>query len=206
MFILLRQYLYTSVVIQPGTFGGLVVIMLVSLCQAQLLSLRGAGQWEEGTRGGFGLFLWEKIMSVLWSWQILCAAPLRDFPFPCRLSHQEKDQISAQVAALKDTYQALCTDTTEQLQQLQSQLAQETEHKVLKKVLFGCVSRGCPLARGCPPIFSVQASPGGWPGGWWPSRSPGTAHCVVLCTTLSQSSKKGWLAHMVGKEVKGLQS
>lgn len=117
--------------------------MLVSLCQAQLLSLQGAGQWEEGTIGGFGLFLQEKIVSILWSWQMLCGAPLRDFPFPCRLSHQEKDQISAQVAALKDAYQTLCTDTTEQLQQLQSQLAQETEHKVLKrglkKVLFGCV-------------------------------------------------------------------
>ncbi|XP_032304886.1 microtubule-actin cross-linking factor 1 isoform X22 [Coturnix japonica] len=50
-----------------------------------------------------------------------------------KLSHQEKDQISAQVAALKDTYQALCTDTTEQLQQLQSQLAQETEHKTLQE-------------------------------------------------------------------------
>ncbi|XP_021231062.1 microtubule-actin cross-linking factor 1 isoform X4 [Numida meleagris] len=46
-----------------------------------------------------------------------------------KLSHQEKDQISAQITALKDTYQALCTDSTEQLQQLQSQLAQETEHK-----------------------------------------------------------------------------
>ncbi|XP_046788045.1 microtubule-actin cross-linking factor 1 isoform X46 [Gallus gallus] len=50
-----------------------------------------------------------------------------------KLSHQEKDQISAQVAALKDAYQTLCTDTTEQLQQLQSQLAQETEHKTLQE-------------------------------------------------------------------------
>ncbi|XP_050571114.1 microtubule-actin cross-linking factor 1 [Cygnus atratus] len=46
-----------------------------------------------------------------------------------KLSHQEKEQISAQIAALKDTYQALCSDSSEQLQQLQSQLAQETEHK-----------------------------------------------------------------------------
>ncbi|NWZ28539.1 MACF1 factor, partial [Asarcornis scutulata] len=46
-----------------------------------------------------------------------------------KLSHQEKEQISAQIAALKDTYQALCSDSTEQLQQLQSQLAQEAEHK-----------------------------------------------------------------------------
>ncbi|XP_068773802.1 microtubule-actin cross-linking factor 1 isoform X6 [Struthio camelus] len=46
-----------------------------------------------------------------------------------KLSHQEKEQISAQIGALKETYQALCSDSTEQLQQLQSQLAQETEHK-----------------------------------------------------------------------------
>ncbi|KAK4808891.1 hypothetical protein QYF61_008006 [Mycteria americana] len=46
-----------------------------------------------------------------------------------KLSHPEKEQISAQIGALKETYQALCTDSTEQLQQLQSQLAQETEHK-----------------------------------------------------------------------------
>ncbi|XP_032304875.1 microtubule-actin cross-linking factor 1 isoform X5 [Coturnix japonica] len=72
-----------------------------------------------------------------------------------KLSHQEKDQISAQVAALKDTYQALCTDTTEQLQQLQSQLAQETEHKANEAVagvidlgtveifpVFGAMQRG----------------------------------------------------------------
>ncbi|NXH73452.1 MACF1 factor, partial [Hydrobates tethys] len=46
-----------------------------------------------------------------------------------KLSHPEKEQISAQIGALKETYQALCSDSTEQLQQLQSQLAQETEHK-----------------------------------------------------------------------------
>eukprot|EP00075_Anas_platyrhynchos_P010336 XP_027299589.1 microtubule-actin cross-linking factor 1 isoform X19 [Anas platyrhynchos] len=50
-----------------------------------------------------------------------------------KLSHQEKEQISAQIAALKDTYQALCSDSTEQLQQLQSQLAQEAEHKTLQE-------------------------------------------------------------------------
>uniref|UniRef100_A0A8D0FYQ1 Microtubule actin crosslinking factor 1 n=1 Tax=Strix occidentalis caurina TaxID=311401 RepID=A0A8D0FYQ1_STROC len=48
-----------------------------------------------------------------------------------KLSHPEKEQISAQIGALKETYQALCSDSMEQLQQLQSQLAQETEHKVL---------------------------------------------------------------------------
>ncbi|XP_075294310.1 microtubule-actin cross-linking factor 1 isoform X5 [Opisthocomus hoazin] len=46
-----------------------------------------------------------------------------------KLSSPEKEQISAQLGALKETYQALCSDSTEQLQQLQSQLAQETEHK-----------------------------------------------------------------------------
>ncbi|XP_010114841.1 PREDICTED: microtubule-actin cross-linking factor 1-like, partial [Chlamydotis macqueenii] len=46
-----------------------------------------------------------------------------------KLSHPEKEQISTQISALKETYQALCSDSTEQLQQLQSQLAQETEHK-----------------------------------------------------------------------------
>uniref|UniRef100_A0A8C8EFC2 Microtubule actin crosslinking factor 1 n=1 Tax=Otus sunia TaxID=257818 RepID=A0A8C8EFC2_9STRI len=48
-----------------------------------------------------------------------------------KLSHPEKEQISAQIGALKETYQVLCSDSMEQLQQLQSQLAQETEHKVL---------------------------------------------------------------------------
>ncbi|NXT91882.1 MACF1 factor, partial [Anhinga rufa] len=46
-----------------------------------------------------------------------------------KLSRPEKEQISTQIGALKETYQALCSDSTEQLQQLQSQLAQETEHK-----------------------------------------------------------------------------
>lgn len=104
---------------------------------------------------------------------------LRDLPSPCRLSHPEKEQISAQIAALKDTYQVLCNDSTEQLQQLQSQLAQETEHKVLVPAQScGCadtagdkgfaVSRvswppATPslltflFARGCPPFSSVHA-------------------------------------------------
>ncbi|KAM6045374.1 microtubule-actin cross-linking factor 1-like isoform 5-T5 [Chlamydotis macqueenii] len=50
-----------------------------------------------------------------------------------KLSHPEKEQISTQISALKETYQALCSDSTEQLQQLQSQLAQETEHKTLQE-------------------------------------------------------------------------
>ncbi|XP_076213590.1 microtubule-actin cross-linking factor 1 isoform X18 [Aptenodytes patagonicus] len=50
-----------------------------------------------------------------------------------KLSHPERERISAQIGALKETYQALCSDSTEQLQQLQSQLAQETEHKTLQE-------------------------------------------------------------------------
>ncbi|XP_068028947.1 microtubule-actin cross-linking factor 1 isoform X13 [Anomalospiza imberbis] len=50
-----------------------------------------------------------------------------------KLSQPEKDQISAQIGALKETYQALCSNSSEQLQQLQSQLAQETEHKTLQE-------------------------------------------------------------------------
>ncbi|KAM4757660.1 microtubule-actin cross-linking factor 1 isoform 14-T14 [Cyanocitta cristata] len=50
-----------------------------------------------------------------------------------KLSQPEKDRISAQIGALKETYQALCSNSTEQLQQLQSQLAQETEHKTLQE-------------------------------------------------------------------------
>ncbi|KAM6045371.1 microtubule-actin cross-linking factor 1-like isoform 2-T2 [Chlamydotis macqueenii] len=72
-----------------------------------------------------------------------------------KLSHPEKEQISTQISALKETYQALCSDSTEQLQQLQSQLAQETEHKGSGAVagvidlgtveifpLFGAMQRG----------------------------------------------------------------
>ncbi|NXQ99807.1 MACF1 factor, partial [Sagittarius serpentarius] len=72
-----------------------------------------------------------------------------------KLSHPEKEQISAQIGALKETYQALCSDSTEQLQQLQSQLAQETEHKGSEAVagvidlgtveifpVFGAMQRG----------------------------------------------------------------
>ncbi|NXK19562.1 MACF1 factor, partial [Arenaria interpres] len=72
-----------------------------------------------------------------------------------KLSHPEKEQISAQIGDLKETYQALCSDSTEQLQQLQSQLAQETEHKGSEAVagvidlgtveifpVFGAMQRG----------------------------------------------------------------
>ncbi|XP_048681718.2 microtubule-actin cross-linking factor 1 isoform X15 [Caretta caretta] len=46
-----------------------------------------------------------------------------------KLSDQENEQISTQLSALKDTYHQLCSDSAEQFQQLQSHLAQETEHK-----------------------------------------------------------------------------
>ncbi|NWV87913.1 MACF1 factor, partial [Machaerirhynchus nigripectus] len=72
-----------------------------------------------------------------------------------KLSQPEKDQISAQIGALKETYQGLCSNSTEQLQQLQSQLAQETEHKGSEAVagvidlgtveifpVFGAMQRG----------------------------------------------------------------
>ncbi|XP_067390080.1 microtubule-actin cross-linking factor 1 isoform X14 [Emydura macquarii macquarii] len=50
-----------------------------------------------------------------------------------KLSDQEKEQISTQLSALKETYHQLCSDSTKQLQQLQSQLAQETAHKTLQE-------------------------------------------------------------------------
>ncbi|XP_050182375.1 LOW QUALITY PROTEIN: microtubule-actin cross-linking factor 1-like [Myiozetetes cayanensis] len=50
-----------------------------------------------------------------------------------KLSQAEKEQISSQIGALKETYQGLCNNSSEQLQQLQSQLAQETEHKTLQE-------------------------------------------------------------------------
>ncbi|NXM07683.1 MACF1 factor, partial [Tyrannus savana] len=72
-----------------------------------------------------------------------------------KLSQAEKEQISAQIGALKETYQELCSNSSEQLQQLQSQLAQETEHKGSEAVagvidlgtveifpVFGAMQRG----------------------------------------------------------------
>nr|XP_032645511.1 microtubule-actin cross-linking factor 1 isoform X19 [Chelonoidis abingdonii] len=50
-----------------------------------------------------------------------------------KLSDQEKEQISTQLSALKETYHQLCSDSAKQLQQLQSHLAQETEHKTLQE-------------------------------------------------------------------------
>uniref|UniRef100_A0A670ZXC2 Microtubule actin crosslinking factor 1 n=1 Tax=Pseudonaja textilis TaxID=8673 RepID=A0A670ZXC2_PSETE len=47
-----------------------------------------------------------------------------------KLSDQEKGQISVQLDALKETYDQLCCDSTEQLQQLQRHMAQEMAHKV----------------------------------------------------------------------------
>ncbi|KAM9116261.1 microtubule-actin cross-linking factor 1 isoform 11-T11 [Pangshura tecta] len=50
-----------------------------------------------------------------------------------KLSDQEKEQISTQLSVLKETYHQLCSDSAAQLQQLQSHLAQETEHKTLQE-------------------------------------------------------------------------
>ncbi|KAH0631075.1 hypothetical protein JD844_005164 [Phrynosoma platyrhinos] len=46
-----------------------------------------------------------------------------------KLSGQEKEEILGQLNVLQETYDQLCSDSTEQLQQLQSQMAQETAHK-----------------------------------------------------------------------------
>ncbi|XP_039183891.1 microtubule-actin cross-linking factor 1 isoform X19 [Crotalus tigris] len=50
-----------------------------------------------------------------------------------KLSDQEKVQISVQLDALKETYDQLCCDSTEQLQQLQKHMAQEMAHKTLQE-------------------------------------------------------------------------
>ncbi|XP_042296316.1 microtubule-actin cross-linking factor 1 isoform X3 [Sceloporus undulatus] len=46
-----------------------------------------------------------------------------------KLSGQEKEEISDQLNVLQATYNQLCSESTEQLQQLQSHMAQETAHK-----------------------------------------------------------------------------
>ncbi|XP_077788005.1 microtubule-actin cross-linking factor 1 isoform X19 [Podarcis muralis] len=50
-----------------------------------------------------------------------------------KLSAQEKEHIVTQLDVLKKTYDQLCSDSTEQLQQLQSHMAQETAHKTLQE-------------------------------------------------------------------------
>ncbi|KAM4795882.1 microtubule-actin cross-linking factor 1 [Rhinophrynus dorsalis] len=47
-----------------------------------------------------------------------------------RLSPVEREEISSQIQELKGTYNRLCEDSTNQIQQLQSQLAREAEQKV----------------------------------------------------------------------------
>ncbi|XP_067390069.1 microtubule-actin cross-linking factor 1 isoform X4 [Emydura macquarii macquarii] len=64
-----------------------------------------------------------------------------------KLSDQEKEQISTQLSALKETYHQLCSDSTKQLQQLQSQLAQETAHK------------GCETVAGVIDLSTVEIFP-----------------------------------------------
>ncbi|XP_060640060.2 microtubule-actin cross-linking factor 1 isoform X5 [Anolis sagrei] len=46
-----------------------------------------------------------------------------------KLSGQEKEVILAQVDVLRETYDQLCSESSDQLQQLQSHMAQETAHK-----------------------------------------------------------------------------
>ncbi|XP_042296326.1 microtubule-actin cross-linking factor 1 isoform X13 [Sceloporus undulatus] len=50
-----------------------------------------------------------------------------------KLSGQEKEEISDQLNVLQATYNQLCSESTEQLQQLQSHMAQETAHKTLQE-------------------------------------------------------------------------
>ncbi|KAL8220346.1 UNVERIFIED_CONTAM: hypothetical protein K2H54_044031, partial [Gekko kuhli] len=58
-----------------------------------------------------------------------------------KLSGQEKEQIVTQLNALKETYDQLCSDSTEQLQQLHSHMAQETAHKGIE-IISGVLDLG----------------------------------------------------------------
>ncbi|XP_060114418.1 microtubule-actin cross-linking factor 1 isoform X4 [Heteronotia binoei] len=58
-----------------------------------------------------------------------------------KLSGQEKEQIVTQLNAMKETYDQLCNDSTEQLQQLHSHMAQETAHKGIE-VISGVLDLG----------------------------------------------------------------
>ncbi|KAJ7304445.1 hypothetical protein JRQ81_012006, partial [Phrynocephalus forsythii] len=49
-----------------------------------------------------------------------------------KLSGPEKEQISSQLSTLQETYDQLCAESAEQLQQLQSQMAQETAHQEME--------------------------------------------------------------------------
>uniref|UniRef100_A0A8D0ZDR1 Microtubule actin crosslinking factor 1 n=1 Tax=Sus scrofa TaxID=9823 RepID=A0A8D0ZDR1_PIG len=55
-----------------------------------------------------------------------------------KLSEKEKEQISEQLNALNKAYHDLCDGSANQLQQLQSQLAQQTEQKTLQKQQNSC--------------------------------------------------------------------
>ncbi|XP_062818943.1 microtubule-actin cross-linking factor 1 isoform X14 [Anolis carolinensis] len=50
-----------------------------------------------------------------------------------KLSGQEKEVILAQLDVLRETYDQLCSESSDQLQQLQSHMAQETAHKTLQE-------------------------------------------------------------------------
>lgn len=68
--------------------------------------------------------------------------PLKEpWYFIFRLSEKEKEQISEQLNDLNKTYHDLCDGSANQLQQLQSQLAQQTEQKVLLVLISKCWER-----------------------------------------------------------------
>lgn len=58
-----------------------------------------------------------------------------------KLSEKEKEQISEQLNALNKAYHDLCDGSANQLQQLQSQLAQQTEQKTLQKQQNTCYQK-----------------------------------------------------------------
>lgn len=172
---------------QPHIFGNLILPCSSAFAQLFWQVLAELGNEQGRERKGLKVdlaFCWAwKDVVIPWSW---FGQYPEIFPSPCRLSQPEKDQISAQIGALKETYQALCSNSTEQLQQLQSQLAQETEHKVfapcsalftpqgVDMVSFCCVSHGhWPLTASCtwlPSLLFHPWSPKASGGPWRPSR------------------------------------
>nr|XP_033809538.1 microtubule-actin cross-linking factor 1 isoform X13 [Geotrypetes seraphini] len=55
-----------------------------------------------------------------------------------KLSAEEREQIRQEVDLLEDTYRQLCSGSEKQLQQLQNQLAKETEQKTLQEQQAAC--------------------------------------------------------------------
>uniref|UniRef100_A0A3Q2WWT3 Microtubule actin crosslinking factor 1 n=1 Tax=Haplochromis burtoni TaxID=8153 RepID=A0A3Q2WWT3_HAPBU len=58
--------------------------------------------------------------------------------FFCRLSPEERAHVEAQLDELKTTYNQLCDSSTQQLQQLEQQLAKEEERKVVQQQKAEC--------------------------------------------------------------------